>query len=154
MRETIARLRPAGLDELGLTAALEHCIEGWRKRLPAVMFSFTPAHAGARWDETVNITLYRLVQEALTNVAKHADASHVDIELEAPPPDLPSHIRLTVRNDGGPRPSSAAGSGLGLVGMRERVESIGGRLEAAVGPAGGFCVTALVPVRSRIGAKP
>ena len=154
MRETIARLRPAGLDELGLTAALEHCVDGWRKRLPAVRFDFTPANLDAQWDEAVNITLYRVVQEALTNVAKHADATHVEIRLEAPPAGVATgNIKLVVRNDGGGRGSASAGSGLGIVGMRERVESLGGRLDAAVEPGGGFRLSAILPAHSRHGAK-
>jgi signal transduction histidine kinase len=155
MRETIARLRPAGLDELGLTAALEHCIDGWRKRLPAVRFDFTPADGGAQWDETVNITLYRVVQEALTNVAKHADATRVEIHLEAPPAGVATgNIKLVVRNDGGGRGAASAGSGLGIVGMRERIESLGGRLDAAMEPEGGFRLCAFLPAHSGDGPKP
>jgi signal transduction histidine kinase len=155
MRETIAKLRPAGLDELGLTAALEHCIDGWRKRLPAVEFTFVPPYAGVHWDEAVNIALYRVVQEALTNVAKHADATHVDIRLEAPVAGAAADkIRLIVRDDGEARSAASAGSGLGIVGMRERVESLGGRLDAAVEPRGGFRLVAVLPADSRNGAKP
>lgn len=155
MRETIARLRPAGLDELGLNAALEHCIDGWRKRLPGVDFVFMPTHVGAGWDEAINITLYRVVQEALTNVAKHADATRVEIMLVAPSPGAAhGNVKLIVRNDGGGRGAASAGSGLGIVGMRERIASLGGRLDAAVEPGGGFCLTAFLPVASRIGAKP
>ena len=155
MRETIARLRPAGLDELGLTAALEHCIDGWRKRLPAITFEFTPSNLDARWDESINITLYRVVQEALTNVAKHADATRVEIRLEAlPAGGATGSIKLVVRNDGGGRDAATGGSGLGIVGMRERIESLGGRLDAAVEPGGGFRLSALLPAHSRDEAKP
>jgi len=150
MRETIARLRPAGLDELGLVAALEHCVEGWQKRLPAVRFDLATPPDGATWDESVNITLYRVVQEALTNVAKHAQATRVEIVLDCPvAPVTTGNIKLTVRNDGRGQVAVAppAGAGLGIVGMRERVEALGGRLDATPEPGGEFVLSAILPLR-------
>jgi glucose-6-phosphate-specific signal transduction histidine kinase len=150
MRETIARLRPAGLDELGLTAALEHCVDGWRKRLPAVKFDFTPANVDAQWDEAVNITLYRVVQEALTNVP-NTPTPHVDIRLEAPPAGVATgNIKLVVRNDGGARAvRRSAGSGLGIVGSCASVsESSAERLDATVRTGGGFRLSAFLPAHS------
>ena len=150
MRETIGRLRPAGLDELGLTAALEDCIDGWRKRTPEIAFEFTPPDAVIEWDETVNIALYRVVQEGVSNVAKHADATHVEIHLEAPLTGAAAgEIKLTVRNDGDARGAASAGSGLGIVSMRERVESLGGRLTAGPLPGGGFRLCAILPANPR-----
>ena len=146
MRETIGRLRPAGLDELGLTAALEHCVDGWRRRMPAVRFDFATGNRVAEGDEAVNITLYRVVQEALTNVAKHAAATNVEIRLDGPSA-AGDTITLTVRNDGRARNAASAGTGLGIVGMRERVEALGGRLDAVPVPSGGFLLSAALPVR-------
>jgi len=148
MRETIGRLRPAGLDELGLTAALEHCVDGWRKRMPAVHFDFATGNRIAEGDEAVNITLYRVAQEALTNVAKHAAATSVEIRLDGPSATGDT-ITLTVRNDGRARGAESAGTGLGIVGMRERVEALGGRLDAVPVPSGGFLLSAALPVRPR-----
>src|SRR6185437_7769442 len=70
-------LRPTGLDELGLAAALEHCVETWRVRLPAVSLRLSMTGDFGSLPESITVTLYRLVQEALTNVAKHARASNV-----------------------------------------------------------------------------
>jgi signal transduction histidine kinase len=148
MRETIARLRPAGLDELGLVAALEHCVDGWRKRLPAVQFEFTAPDNAERWDEAVNITLYRVVQEGLTNVAKHAGAAHVEIRLDCrmAADDIAGDAMLTVIDDGQGARAGPTGQGLGLVGMRERVAALGGSLVAAAGPRGGYRLEVQVPV--------
>jgi two-component system sensor histidine kinase UhpB len=158
MRETIARLRPAGLDELGLVAALEHCVEGWQKRLPSVRFELATSTQAATWDEAVNITLYRVVQEALTNVAKHAEATRVDIRLDCPavPRGAAGNITLTVRDDGRGRHAAdpVAGAGLGIVGMRERVEALGGRLDAVSEAGRGFVLSVILPLRSRNGASP
>ncbi len=158
MRETIARLRPAGLDELGLVAALEHCVEGWQKRLPAVRFELSTPADGASWNEAVNITLYRVVQEALTNVAKHAQAARVEIRLECPVVAArgAGNIKLTITDDGHGYAGTVtpAGAGLGIVGMRERVEALGGRLVATSQPSGGFVLSAVLPMRPRHGANP
>jgi signal transduction histidine kinase len=93
----------------------------------------------------VDLSTYRIVQEALTNVIRHAHAQHVDVTLTFTPREL----QLTVIDDGtGPPPSAANGGsgGHGLVGMRERVALFGGRLEAGARPDGhGYRVDALLP---------
>jgi len=148
VREMTRRLRPAGLDELGLTAALEDCIDGWRRRLPATEFELAVPGNAADWGETLNMTVYRVVQEALTNVARHARASRVAVRLAHEPGGSAAAeaIVVQVSDDGigagpGERPK-----GLGLVGMRERVESLGGTFEAASPADGGFRIVARLPV--------
>jgi two-component system sensor histidine kinase UhpB len=149
VRDMVRRLRPPGLDELGLPAALENCVDGWRRRLPAVEFTIAVAEDIVELDEATNITLYRLVQEGLTNVAKHARATRVNIVMQqraATPAGTPEVV-LTVQDNGvGPR-VSAAESGLGLVGMRERVESLAGCFDLAPLHGGGFGFTARLPIK-------
>jgi signal transduction histidine kinase len=95
-----------------------------------------------------DLTAYRIVQEALTNVTKHADTKEARVELAY------SHewLTLTVTDQGGPaaaKPSApAAGSGYGLIGMRERAHSVGGHLRTGPRPGGGFQVTAELPLPS------
>jgi signal transduction histidine kinase len=91
----------------------------------------------------VDLAAFRIVQEALTNVAKHAGASTADVTLSY----AGDTLTLTVSDDGGdaPRPP-APGGGFGLIGMRERAQSAGGRLRAGRRPGGGFAVTAELPV--------
>jgi len=89
----------------------------------------------------VGVTVYRLVQEALTNVIKHAGAHKVDVALDW----APAHLRVSVTDDG--RGGPVDGGGHGLIGMRERVDTCGGELTAGPGPGNlGFRVTATLPV--------
>lgn len=146
--DMIRRLRPAGLDELGLVAALEECVDGWRKRLPAVRFELAVGESFPNPDESINIALYRVVQEGLTNVAKHAHARRVDIGLERHEGASPqmAQLVLTMFDDGVGAPGSTATRGLGLIGMRERLEALGGRLEHTTAPGTGFRLVARVPM--------
>jgi signal transduction histidine kinase len=143
LRSLIAELRPAALDELGLEPALEHLAERSASTGLAVETRFALAAPGsrARLAPDTESTIYRVVQEALTNVAKHAGAERVQVAVER----SNEHLRVTVRDDGcGFDPARCAG-GLGLVGMRERVELAGGQLEIESQPAGPTIVRALVP---------
>lgn len=140
-RHVISSLRPAALD-LGLAAALE-----WL----ATEFS---AHAGIRCtlripdddivlDEHRSITLFRIVQEALTNVARHAQATLVEVELS----QQEGRILLEIRDDGRgfDLARTDGGKSFGLVGMRERVLSLHGGFELHSAPGGGTCLRIDIP---------
>ena len=144
VRDMLHRLRPTGLDELGLSAALEDCIEGWRRRLPEITFQLTIQRGLEDFDEATNITLYRLVQEGLTNVAKHAHATRVEIGLTRAAEG--GSVVLTMRDDGVGSTPATRQHGLGLIGMRERVDALGGTFDAAQLQARGFAFTARLPV--------
>ncbi len=81
--DMIRRLRPAGLDELGLAAAVESCVEQWQQRLPAHNSRSTPSGDLDNLSEHLNLTIYRLVQEGLTNSFKHSEASRIDRRTES-----------------------------------------------------------------------
>jgi signal transduction histidine kinase len=89
---------------------------------------------------SMDISAYRIIQEALTNVLKHADARSARVRIE----HAPEHVQIEVTDDGRARPGDAAG-GHGLVGMRERAALYGGTLEAGADPAGGWRVRARLP---------
>jgi signal transduction histidine kinase len=147
VREVVRKLRPPGLDELGLPAALENCVDSWRKRLPSVRFELDAPADCPRWDEAVNMTLYRVVQESLTNVAKHARATHVRISLApAPPGEGIAPVVLRVSDDGVGDVGAGNADGLGLIGMRERIESLGGQLDTRANAGNGFILEARLPV--------
>ncbi|HEY5309985.1 MAG TPA: sensor histidine kinase [Casimicrobiaceae bacterium] len=148
VRELVRRLRPPGLDELGLPAALENCVEGWRRRLPDVQFTMVVEDDLGMLDEATNITLYRLVQEGLTNIAKHARARNVEIRLQrcAATPTGVAEVVLTLRDDGVGARTGAKSAGLGIAGMRERVESLAGRFDLAPARGDGFGFTAWLPM--------
>jgi signal transduction histidine kinase len=148
VRDLVRRLRPPGLDELGLAAALESCVDGWRRRLPAVQFTTAVEDDLGMLDEATNITLYRLVQEGLTNIAKHARARHVEILLRRCTAARAgvTEVVLTLRDDGVGTPPDGQKTGLGIAGMRERVEALAGRFALTPAGGGGFGFTAWLPL--------
>jgi signal transduction histidine kinase len=142
----IAELRPAALDEIGLVAALRTLAE--RKAREGNLSIDVLAQVGEgdlRLPPETESLLYRLVQEALTNVVKHAGASRAEAVLERED----GVVELTVSDDGrGFDPASVSG-GFGLTGMRERVELAGGSLRIEAGAGEGTTVSATIPVGSR-----
>lgn len=148
VRNMIRRLRPAGLDELGLPSAIENYLESMRGRLPELRVDLAIAGNFDDLAEPVNITLYRVIQEGLTNVVRHANASCVEICLNRTgvPAQLGSEITLTISDNGTGHPARQAAGGLGLIGMRERIEALGGRFEVSSGALCGFLVSAWLPV--------
>jgi signal transduction histidine kinase len=144
VRDLIGELRPVGLDELGLAAALEHCAADWRQRLPQVHFEVSLAGDLDSLDEAVALTVYRLVQEGLTNVSKHARARRVEIRVRRVQ-HATDDVLLSIVDDGDGADLGVKSAGLGLVGMRERVEMLGGRLELLSSPGRGFTIRAALP---------
>ena len=96
------------------------------------------------YDEVTNITLYRLLQEGLTNVARHAKAALVEVSLID---RGGSEVELIVRDDGIGLTSRTTSTGIGLVGMRERVEALAGRFEILSASRRGFAFAASIPLR-------
>jgi signal transduction histidine kinase len=134
LREISHGIHPAVLSEGGLRAALS----GLRRR-SAVPVE-VDLHAMQRLPEAVEVAAYYLVSEALTNTAKYADASVVSVDLDA----ADSTFRLAIRDDGvgGADPSR----GSGLVGLRDRVEALGGTLEVTSSPGSGTTLLANIPL--------
>ncbi|MEA2145066.1 MAG: hypothetical protein QOG59_653 [Solirubrobacteraceae bacterium] len=144
LRALITELRPASLDQLGLEPALEALCERATTvhGLPVrALLELAPA-AEARLDPEVETAVYRVVQEALNNAARHAGASVVRIEVL----ERGDEIRLRVADDGRGFHLGMPSAGFGVPGMRERVTLVGGRLDIVSGSAG-TTVTATVPAR-------
>jgi signal transduction histidine kinase len=117
-------LRPTALDDLGLRAALTNYVANWSKRLGIPAELHTNGLLDDRLSSEVETTLYRIAQEALTNVAKHAQARHVEIILER----RVDHVLLIVEDDGvgfDHVSPGASGGGFGLRGMEERAALVG-----------------------------
>lgn len=142
----IGRLRPVGLDELGLVAAIEHCVDEWRQRLPGTRFTLS---AGGTFDdlsEPLTLTVYRLIQEGLTNISKHAHATEARVALERiRVTGAGGELRLSVADDGCGMDLGSHHSRFGLSGMRERVELSGGTFELASAPGGGLRFSVRLP---------
>jgi two-component system sensor histidine kinase UhpB len=149
VRSVIGELRPAGLDELGLTAALEaevqrlHSMSG--PHLPAITLNLDPCGSGL--SRSTALCLFRAAQEALRNALQHAQAQRIDIRLQCEP----AVAALWVRDDGVGLPESAninafaiAGH-FGLAGIAERVAAVGGQLTIDTQPGVGTSINVRVP---------
>jgi signal transduction histidine kinase len=104
---------------------------------------------GLPGDATLAATVYRVVQEALTNAARHAPGAHVNVRLE----QREGGLVVTVTDDGRAAPAPSPGGGFGLVGLAERVRALGGELSAGPRPGGGFAVSARLPAPAREEAR-
>lgn len=146
LRDIIGRLRPAGLDELGLAAALEGCVDGWRRRQPAIEVELFIRGDLDNLGEETSLTLYRLTQECLTNASRHAAASWMQIAIdEDRDTDGTRRIAFSASDNGRGTLMPAGGRGFGLAGMRERVQSLGGSFQVESSPGAGFRVQASIP---------
>lgn len=144
--DLVRHLRPPALDELGLATALEACVTRWRDTHPGLAVQLS---LGGRLDdlgETMNLALYRIVQEALTNCVRHADASHFYIDLTRAP-DAADSLLLEMRDDGKGFNPGMQKVGSGLAGMRERVALLDGRFELLSAPGQGVTIRVELPVR-------
>jgi signal transduction histidine kinase len=162
LRHLITELRPAALDDLGLVPALE----ALARRAQAVdnvtvhtQIELASYHDEQRLDPELESTIYRVVQEALTNVGRHSGASQALVRVI----ETEGALRAIVSDDGsglggaGERTRDAgasdSGGGFGMAGMRERAELVGGELELRTSPSGGVTVQLTVPLRQRAGAR-
>ena len=146
VRAMMSRLRPVGLDELGLLDALEHCVDRWRERFTSTHISLIVDRALPKIGEVLDLTVYRLIQEGLTNCFKHARATKIEIELRR---ETERELLVSIRDDGVGATSQINGIGFGLRGMRERVEMLNGLFTAAGQPGAGFIVEARLPLGER-----
>lgn len=125
--QLVWQLRPTALDDLGLRAALENYVHDWSSRTGIAATVHSAGLLEQRLSIDVETALYRIGQEALTNVAKHADASKVEVILER----RGENVLLVIEDDGKgfETETDETGGGFGLVGMRERAALIGAQLE-------------------------
>jgi signal transduction histidine kinase len=165
LRHLITELRPAALDDLGLAAALEalarraQAIDGLDVATEIDINGHAAAgadngHEPGRLDPELESTVYRIVQEALTNVSRHAEATSAKVSVKA----VEGSLRVSVTDDGrgmpdasqlGPRGDGLEG-GFGMGGMRERAELVGGELEFLPAPGKGTLVRLTVPLSGRL----
>ncbi len=159
LRHLITELRPAALDDLGLPAALEalarraQAIDGLdvKCRIEFGRDLDDAPEGGGRLDPELESTIYRVVQEALTNVSRHAEATEATIAITGGD----GYVRASVTDNGKGMPDMARlgpredGGGFGTGGMRERAELVGGELEWLPAPGGGTTVMLTVPLAGR-----
>lgn len=146
LRSMLQRLRPAGLDDLGLVSCLQVLVESWSRR-HAVICTFQADGLFEGLDEATNITLYRTVQESLSNIAQHAHANQASVMLCRSASSADAHrITLNIHDNGVGIPMSPRRQGLGVLGMNERVSALGGCLSLAMAPSGGTHVQVILPM--------
>jgi two-component system, NarL family, sensor histidine kinase DevS len=141
VRRLAVELRPKALDDFGLVSALERLAETFREQT-GIQVDLEPRLGEDRLPPDVETTLYRITQEALTNVVKHAQAKRVSIVLTR----RNRSISAVIEDDGrGFGMDETGGNGLGLLGMRERIALLGGRLSIESSPGSGTTLSIEVP---------
>ena len=145
LRRLSHELRPMILDDMGLAAALRYLAEGVaiRAGIPVTV----TCQESASLSPTAQAALYRIIQQALMNVSKHARATHASVMVTIEP----RSVRCTVADDGvgftvpAPAVGASVAGGLGLVGMRERADALGGTLEVSSAPGKGTRIQIVIP---------
>lgn len=149
VRQMSQLLRPTILDDFGLEAGIRWLAEGFAART-GIEVTVDSSYPGRLPDET-ETHLFRITQEALTNVARHSGAKHVSVTLGAGG----NGIRLAIQDDGrGLGPESSRGRGLGLTGIRARARSAGGNAEIRSRPGEGVLIEVRVPIRNETHPNP
>ena len=149
-RRVLEKLRPVGLAELGLREAIGALLRLWSESHPGVVIETEISESLGETGETAALTIYRIIQEALTNVFRHAGATRIEIavtpvpvrQVGSPPMDT-NTVAVSVRDNGAGLPIDHK-QGLGMIGMRERVLALGGTMSVA-STHHGVTVEALVP---------
>lgn len=138
----VRELRPAVLEQPDLAAALADLGREWRARHPEIELTLTLSGDLGDLGEAVTLAVFRCVQEALTNVLKHAQATRIDLAVTR----RDGQLEASVEDNGRADATGLTDSGHGLVGMRERVVALGGSLQAGPRAEGGFRVSMTLPL--------
>lgn len=148
VRKTTSYLRPDILDQMVLVPALERHIDEFKNSRPDIQVGFRALGLKKRLSPEIELVIYRILQESLTNIAKHANATKVDIILTYSHP----HVILTIRDNGvgcasagSTKKAARNAAGIGLLSMRERVVSLGGSFEVSSAPGKGMIIRADIP---------
>jgi PAS domain S-box-containing protein len=149
VRRISSDLRPGVLDDLGLGAAIEWQAQEFQRRTGTTCVVHSTV-GDLRVERDLGTAVFRIFQEALTNVARHAQASHVDVRLE----QTDTHLRLAVHDDGRgiSREALASSGSLGLLGIRERARRLEGSVDIRADDASGSTLVLELPLRARRGS--
>lgn len=143
-RRSVMDLRAAPLEGRPLDEALKALVDEWAARRKVVV-SFKVVGAGHMLPVRIEVGLFRILQEALTNIGRHAQAQHVSVQLAI----MPDQIHLLVTDDGrGFDPEQPAFNRFGLIGMNERVNLLSGRLQVSSSPGAGTELDISIPLES------
>ncbi|WP_420466636.1 ATP-binding protein [Panacagrimonas sp.] len=146
MHRIIRRLRPLALEGVGLADTLGEAVSEWGNLYPQLAFELSLPELLPRLGDDIEIALFRITQEAVTNATRHAQAQKVSIRIEM----QDAAVRLSVTDDGaGIAADRLHGAGRnGLLGMRERAQGLGGSLGIETSPQGGTRIVAQLPIQA------
>ena len=148
------RLRPIALGHVPLRDILSELVQDRARQQPRIAFAFSADRLVRSYGEAIDLTVYRCVQESLTNIIRHAQANEVSVAVREASDEgytgekRSTQLMLTVRDNGrGIDPT--APTGFGIRGMQERVQALGGSYKAESEPGWGTCVQILIPLDHR-----
>lgn len=146
VRSMMQQLHPLVLTELGLKATLEDLVQHCSERNPELELSINCTDDIDNIDKNISIQAFRVIQECLTNIIRHAHAERVTIDLELLNHPSPT-LKLKVTDDGQGCNLETLNSGFGLLGMKERIKSLNGTLSVVSAPGQGMRIAACIPLR-------
>ncbi|HET8807216.1 MAG TPA: sensor histidine kinase, partial [Methylophaga sp.] len=142
IRSILQRLRPPLLDIAGLEASLRELVDNWQQRHPQYFLNLQIDDELTDLEDATMLTIYRAVQEALTNIIRHAgDVANVNIHLQK----KSQHLLLTISDNGRGCDLQQIQPGFGLLAMRERVEALSGEFTVSSSPGAGLTVILSIP---------
>jgi two-component system NarL family sensor kinase len=145
-RRSVMDLRAAPLEDHPLEEALKPLVDEWASRRKIVV-NFGVVGAGRMLPIRVEVGLYRILQEALTNIGRHAQAHHVNVQVVV----MPEHVEMTISDDGrGFDPDQVTNNHFGLIGMNERVKLLSGKLRVSSSPGAGTELEISVPLEANL----
>ncbi len=144
VRSMMRNLHPLVLTELGLKATLEDFVNHWSQRSPSLVLTLNCANEVDEMAQKITIQLFRIVQECVTNIVRHAQATEASIELHITPD---KRLQLQISDNGQGCDMENLKTGFGLLGMRERVHSLGGTLAITTQLGQGMCISATIPLK-------
>jgi len=145
LRAMLKRLRPHGLDALGLVSALRELVTSWQQRAAGIEFDLEMPAELPVLDEATALVIYRVVQEGLTNVVRHSGARHCRIRIDV----AGNALHLSVEDDGRGLPEAGPARRGGLLGMAERLEMAGGSLQMENNATIGLHLQARLPMSQK-----
>jgi two-component system, NarL family, sensor histidine kinase UhpB len=146
VRRMLGRLRPIGLEELGLPDAIENIVDFWRRRRPEIRYEIAISAECDGLQGLAAVTICRIVQEALSNAVRHADPQLITVAIDHDRSARHDRDEIMVEvADDGRGNGEPHRIGYGLLGITERVKAMGGRLTLSNKAGAGFAVTAMLP---------
>lgn len=147
-RTLMRRLRPAPTSSQDCTTAISILIKEWHEQHPQIHLDINVESCSSLFTEQINITIYRFIQEALTNISKHADAKNVSIALKSITHDGEQQLCIEIIDDGVGFNAGETSYGMGMIGMRERIDAVNGTFTVKNNTEKGITINAKIPIQA------